>query len=150
MRQHSSTLERKWNRQFTRPIFPAGTKNPVWERDYTSKCGLGTRLCFKMRSGNETTLQNVVLEWDYASKCSLGTRLHFKMQSGNETMLQNAVWERDYTSTYINFIILWSPANAHPVASKRYCVTLTILDSWMAINNVRLLCCEANKPNSFN
>ena len=24
MRQHSGTLERKWNRQLTRPIFPAG------------------------------------------------------------------------------------------------------------------------------
>ena len=33
MRQHSSALERKWNRQFTRPIFPAGTKNAVWEQD---------------------------------------------------------------------------------------------------------------------
>ena len=29
-----SALERKWNRQLTRPIFPAGAKNVVWERDY--------------------------------------------------------------------------------------------------------------------
>ena len=36
MRQHSGALERKWNRQFTRPIFPAGAKNVVWERDYIS------------------------------------------------------------------------------------------------------------------
>ena len=35
MRQHSGALERKWNRQFTRPIFPAGAKNTVWERDYS-------------------------------------------------------------------------------------------------------------------
>ena len=34
MCQHSGALERKWNRQFTRPIFPAGAKNTVWERDY--------------------------------------------------------------------------------------------------------------------
>ena len=34
MRQHSSVLKRKWNRQFTRPIFPAGGE----------KCGLGMRL----------------------------------------------------------------------------------------------------------
>ena len=34
MRQHSGTLERKWNRQLTGPIFPAGAKNAVWKRDY--------------------------------------------------------------------------------------------------------------------
>jgi len=34
MRQHSGALERKWNRQFTRPIFPAGAKNAVWKQDY--------------------------------------------------------------------------------------------------------------------
>ena len=34
MRQHSGALEQSWNRQFTKPIFPAGTKNAVWERDY--------------------------------------------------------------------------------------------------------------------
>ena len=34
MRQHSGALERKWNRQLTRPIFPAGAKNAVWKRDY--------------------------------------------------------------------------------------------------------------------
>ena len=34
MRQHSSALERKWNRQLTRPIFPAGAKNAVWKRNY--------------------------------------------------------------------------------------------------------------------
>jgi len=27
------TLERKWNRQLTRPIFPAGAKIAVWKRD---------------------------------------------------------------------------------------------------------------------
>ena len=32
MCQYSGALERKWNRQFTRPIFPAGTKNLVWEQ----------------------------------------------------------------------------------------------------------------------
>ena len=36
MRQHSGALERKWNRQLTRPIFPAGTKNAVWKRDCQS------------------------------------------------------------------------------------------------------------------
>ena len=36
MRQHSGALERKWNRQLTRPIFPAGAKNAVWKRDYLS------------------------------------------------------------------------------------------------------------------
>ena len=36
MRQHSSALERKWNRQLTRPIFPAGAKNAVWKRDYSN------------------------------------------------------------------------------------------------------------------
>ena len=30
----SVKLERKWNRQFTRPIFLVGAKNGVWERDY--------------------------------------------------------------------------------------------------------------------
>ena len=35
MRLHSGTLERKWNRQLTRPIFPAGTKNADWGRDLT-------------------------------------------------------------------------------------------------------------------
>ena len=35
MRQHSGALERKRNRQFTRPFFPAGARE---------KCGLGTRL----------------------------------------------------------------------------------------------------------
>jgi len=27
---------RKWNRQFTRPIFPASVINAVWKRDYLS------------------------------------------------------------------------------------------------------------------
>ena len=36
MRQHSGTLEQKWNRQLTRPIFPRGAKNAVWKRDYPS------------------------------------------------------------------------------------------------------------------
>ena len=34
MRQHSGALQRKWNRQFTRPIFSGGRE----------KCGLETRL----------------------------------------------------------------------------------------------------------
>ena len=34
MRQHSGALERKWNRQLTRPIFPEGAKNAVWKQDY--------------------------------------------------------------------------------------------------------------------
>ena len=34
MRQLSGAPERKWNRQLTRPIFPAGTKSAVWKRDY--------------------------------------------------------------------------------------------------------------------
>ena len=34
MCQHFGTLEREWSRQLTRPIFLAGTKNVVWERDY--------------------------------------------------------------------------------------------------------------------
>ena len=41
MHQHSSALERKWNRQFTRPIFPMGTKNTVWR--VTINTGPGTR-----------------------------------------------------------------------------------------------------------
>ena len=32
MRQHSSALEQKWNRQLTRPIFAAGAKNAVWNK----------------------------------------------------------------------------------------------------------------------
>ena len=34
MHQHSGTLSQKWNRQFTRPIFPPDAKNTVWEGDY--------------------------------------------------------------------------------------------------------------------
>ena len=35
MCQHFGALERKWNRQLTRLIFPVGVKNAVWERDYS-------------------------------------------------------------------------------------------------------------------
>jgi len=40
MHQHSGALERKWNRQLTRTIFPAGTKNG---------------------SGNETNLKGTIV-----------------------------------------------------------------------------------------
>ena len=43
MRQHSGALERKWNRQLTRPIFPAGVKNAVWGRDYSLSMQLSTK-----------------------------------------------------------------------------------------------------------
>ena len=33
MCRHFGTLEWKWIRQFTRPIFPVGAKNAVWEQD---------------------------------------------------------------------------------------------------------------------
>ena len=36
MCQHSGALERKWNRQLTRSIFPVGVKSLVWGRDYHS------------------------------------------------------------------------------------------------------------------
>ena len=43
MRQHSGAFERKWNRQLTRPIFPAGAKNAVWKRDYSWQwCSVNT------------------------------------------------------------------------------------------------------------
>ena len=38
MHHNSGTLERKWYRQLTRPIFPAGTKNAVWKWDYQRTC----------------------------------------------------------------------------------------------------------------
>jgi len=43
MRQHSSALERKWNRQLTRPIFPVGAKK-MWSGNETMTYP-GTELC---------------------------------------------------------------------------------------------------------
>ena len=41
----TSSVKRKWNRQLTRPIFPAGAKNAVWKRDYPTG---GVRLSVEM------------------------------------------------------------------------------------------------------
>ena len=53
MRQHSGALERKWNRQLTRPIFPAGAKNAVWKRDY---------LGLEVLNTTKTTPENLTLK----------------------------------------------------------------------------------------
>ena len=49
---HSSELEQKWNRQSTRPIFPAGAKNVVWGP--AGKMGLWMRLIYYQISSNTT------------------------------------------------------------------------------------------------
>ena len=58
MRQHSSALERKWNRQLTRPIFLAGTKNTVWKRDWGGWGGgeFQPPLCMKPWGWSQATI----------------------------------------------------------------------------------------------
>ena len=60
MRQHSATLERKWNRKLTRPIFPANAKNVVWEQDYLGCTILQDRLDKFYETGSEYSRNHFV------------------------------------------------------------------------------------------
>jgi len=60
MHQRSHTLERKWNRQLTRPIFLAGAKNAVWKRDQNQQGGPGP-------PNNQAPCYSIILYYIYCS-----------------------------------------------------------------------------------
>ena len=108
MRQHSSALERKLNRQFTRPIFPAGAKNG---------------------SGNETTLnQRALLLHANSSSRHKNCRLRFlkfnskQSSTGGYRGLPNKMLSVCSTSMQTSLIIYHRRPNLEEAKEKLHIV----------------------------